>query len=211
MTRNYQQRIKRTSIALAALILCTQTLKAAAVDQDGDGIADKAEVLLGTDPTQADTDGDGLNDLQDDQPALAKNSQPPSSAAAPFAIQEVLVENNYDYTTRRDAPDHLEVLVKNTGSTDLNQFSIYYTLTDLDSGKVESYFKPLTGWALPRGQEARIHFDQGTAPGHFRSNPNSLYRTSTSAKTFSVSLQAKGFAAQSATVQKDAGGAEEAD
>jgi hypothetical protein len=34
-------------------------------DRDGDGIPDREEILLGTDPGKADTDGDGLNDYEE--------------------------------------------------------------------------------------------------------------------------------------------------
>ena len=34
-------------------------------DYDGDGITNKFEITLGTDPTLSDTDGDGLNDYDE--------------------------------------------------------------------------------------------------------------------------------------------------
>lgn len=40
----------------------------AALDQDGDGLTAREEYALGTDPTLADTDGDGINDGADPQP-----------------------------------------------------------------------------------------------------------------------------------------------
>ena len=180
-------------------------------DSDGDGVPDAAEALLGTDPMMADTDGDGINDLADAAPTLAANPQTPDGAAAPFALAEVLVENNYDPIAKVAADDHLELLVQNTGSTDLTGFSIHVSILDVDTGNIESWTRKLDGFSVPANAEARLHFDDGTMPGHFRANPNSIYVTATSAKTFTLSLQADGFAPVTAEIAKDAGKPELAD
>jgi Bacterial TSP3 repeat len=181
------------------------------VDTDGDGIPDTAEVLLGTDPATADTDGDGQNDLADAEATYLDNPITTAGAAAPFAIAEALVENNYDLAAKADATDHLELLVTNAGPTPLSGFSIYYTITDLNSGKAEGTFRALGGFEVPARGEARIHFDDAAVAGHFRANPNSIYATTEAAKTFSVTLAADGFAAVTVEIAKDAGGAEKAD
>jgi hypothetical protein len=181
------------------------------LDTDGDGLPDASEALLGTDPLAADTDGDGQNDLADPQPTFMANTIETSVAAAPFAIKEALVENNYDVAAKADATDHLELLVINTGTTPLTGFSIYFSITDADSGTVEGMFRRLDGFAVPAGGEARIHFDDAVIAGHFRANPNSIYTTSQAAKTFSVTLKADGFAPVPVEIAKDAGGAEAAD
>ena len=180
-------------------------------DADGDGVPDTSEVLLGTDPMVADTDGDGLSDLADTDPAFMANPLDMTGAPAPFAIKEALVENNYDYAAKKDATDHLELLVTNSGSTDLSGFGVYYSVTDADTGKVEGIFRQLDGFSVPAGGEARIHLDDGAAAGHFRANPNSIYITSQAAKTITVVLKADGFAPISVDVAKDKGGAEAAD
>ena len=41
---------------------CTKSVTVAAYDQDGDGLTNAEEALIGTDPTKKDTDGDGIND-----------------------------------------------------------------------------------------------------------------------------------------------------
>lgn len=84
-------------------------------------------------------------------------------------------------------------------------------MTDADSGKVESIFRKLDGFMVPAGGEARIHFDEGVVPGHFRANPNSIYTTSEAAKAVTLVLKADGFAPVSVDVAKDKGGAEAAD
>lgn len=183
----------------------------ATTDTDGDGVPDTSEVLLGTDPMLADTDGDGQNDLADAAPAFMANPVDMAGAAAPFTIKEALVENNYDYAAKKDATDHLELLVTNAGSAPLAGFSLYYSITDADTGAVEGTFRKLDGFSIPAGGEARVHVDDGAVAGHFRANPNSIYISSQAAKTVTFVLKADGFAPVSIDVAKDKGGAEAAD
>jgi hypothetical protein len=192
--------------AVLSLPAAAQTL-----DTDGDGVPDASEALLGTDPIVADTDGDGENDLADADAGFMPNPMKMDGPAAPFQIAEALVENNYDPVKKADAADHLELLIHNTGTTDLIGFSIYYAITDADSGTVEATFRRLDGFTVPASGEARIHVDDATVPGHFRANPNSIYVTSQAAKTFSVAVQADGFAPMTVEIAKDKGGPEEAD
>jgi len=183
----------------------------ATTDTDGDGVPDTSEVLLGTDPMVADTDGDGQNDLADADPAFTANMMDMTGAPATFAIKEALVENNYDYAAKKDATDHLELLVTNSGSAPLTGFSIYYSITDADTGKIEGTFRQLDGFSILAGGEARIHFDDAAEVGHFRANPNSIYISSQAAKTVTIVLKSDGFAPVSIDVAKDKGGAEAAD
>ena len=202
----------RTSPLLAMLLAVTLPMAAqAATDTDGDGVPDAAEAALGTDPLVADTDGDGANDLADADATFAPNPIDTSGAPALYKISELLVENNVEPGTSKAAPDHLEIAVTNTGTTDLTGFSIYYSFTDQDSGKVESVFRKLDGFSVPAGGEARIQFDDGTVAGHFRANPNSIYITSQAGKVVDVMLKVDGFAPVTAQVMKDKGGAEAAD
>jgi hypothetical protein len=201
-----------TTAALASILgLSLASASMAQTDTDGDGVPDVAEALLGTDPLQADTDGDGQNDLADADPGFMANALDTSGAAAPITIKEALVENNYDYAAKKDATDHLELLIANSGTTELKGFSIYYSIKDLDSGKVEGTTKKLDGFTVPAGSEARIHLDDATMRGHFRANPNSIYTTSQAAKTFDVMVKADGFAPVNVEIAKDKGGAEAAD
>jgi hypothetical protein len=198
-------------VAAIGLTLSGPALAQTASDTDGDGVPDTSEVLLGTDPMMADTDGDGQNDLADTNPTLMANPMDLTGAPAPFAIKEALVENNYDFAAKKDATDHLELLVANTGATPLTGFSIYYSITDTGNGAVEGSFRTLDGFSIPPGGEARIHLDDGSQPGHYRANPNSIYVSSQAAKTVTFVLKADGFAPVSMEVAKDKGGAEAAD
>ncbi len=196
---------------LALNISLAPPLAAQTTDTDGDGVPDTSEVLLGTDPMVADTDGDGVNDLADADAAFMPNPMTLDGPAAPFTVVEALVENNFDPVKKADATDHLELVFHNPGPTDLTGFSIYYAIKDADSGTVEGTFRHLDGFAVPAGADARIHFDDGLEPGHFRANPNSIYASSQAAKTFTVVVQVDGFAPLTTEIAKDKGGPEAAD
>jgi len=196
--------------ALLTVVALSPALHAA-TDTDHDGIPDSAETFLGTDPLNADTDGDGLNDLKDKSPLSLTNPIVQTGNHAPFRIKHAQVEDNYNYTLKKDATDHLELLVENMSDSPLRNFSIYYTITDVNNGKKESYFKVLKNFDIAPKAEARLHFDQGVAPRHFRANPNSIYKTSSSAKIFNVELAIKGYKPVKVVINKDKGGAETAD
>ena len=198
-------------VSILGLTLASPGFSQTTTDMDGDGVPDASEVLLGTDPMVADTDGDGQNDLADADPVFMANPLDMTGAPATFAIKEALVENNYDYAAKKTADDHLELLVTNSGSTELTGLSLYYSFIDADTGKVDGTFRKLDGFSVPAGGEARIHFDDGTMAGHFRANPNSIYITSQAAKTVTVVLKADGLAPVSVDIAKDKGGAEAAD
>jgi Bacterial TSP3 repeat len=182
----------------------------AAADTDGDGVPDAAEAVLGTDPMNSDTDGDGANDLADKEPLAAGN--PIAQQGKPNGLSfTAKVEDNFDPLNKKDVADHLELEVKNTVGESLTALTMFYSVKDDVTGKVESYFKPLTGLAIEKGATVAVNFDDTDVPGHFRDNPNSSYRKSPNAKTFTVQLAAAGYAPIQIELKKDKGGAEEAD
>lgn len=201
---------KTLPTAAILLMLIAGAAQAAGADADKDGVPDLAEPLLHTDPQNPDTDGDGQNDLADKAPAFAESPIIAGGSAPTFHIGEVLVENNVDPVAHKDAPDHLEIQVVNDSAAPLKGLTLYYTLTDADTGAQEAY-SAHPSVTVPANAEARIHIDASGAPDHLPANPNSIYVTSQSAKTVSVTLQLPGEAAVSQSLNKDAGGAEKAD
>jgi len=195
----------------ALLLLSANTMPAfAAVDTDGDGIPDAAEAVLGTDPLNADTDGDGANDLADKDPLVAANPIVQTGKPNAFTFT-AKVEDNFDPVTKKDASDHLELDVKNTSGEALKGLSVFYSIKDEGTGKVESYYKSLTDLTLEKAASVAVNFDDSGKSGHFRENPNSSYRKSENAKTFTIQLAAEGYAPVQIELKKDKGGAEKAD
>ena len=181
------------------------------VDSDKDGIPNNAEVILGTDPQNPDTDGDGINDKADKNPTWVDKPFIKSTGANNFSIEKVLVENNVDPITHKGVADHLEVFLKNKGKKVIKNFSIYYEYTDLVNNSKQSYEIPLTGFVLKPGETKSVNIDTSGKPGHFRANPNSSYYRSINPKKVKVIVSAPGHQAQELSVKKDKGGAETAD
>ena len=182
----------------------------AAADTDGDGVPDAAEPVLGTDPLNADTDGDGVADLADKQPLIAENPILQTGNPNGFTFT-AKVEDNFDPATKKDVSDHLELEVKNISDAALTDLVMFYSLKDEVTGKVESYYRPLTGLTIDKGETVAVNFDDTGMAGHFRDNPNSSYRRSENAKAFTVQLAAAGYAPVQVELKKDRGGAEQAD
>jgi hypothetical protein len=185
----------------------TSSAAAAGPDADSDGIPDNAETLLATDPNNDDTDGDGRNDRDDDNPIFADNPIVETSTTEGFSINSILVEDNVD-ANNRAAPDHLELSITNTTDTDLTDFDIYYTFADPTTNHTEAYYLKLSDFTLGAGETTSIHFDSADQPAHFPFNPNSIYFNNPNELPTEVTLHAAGYAPQTATVTKDAIGEE---
>ncbi len=131
-----------------------------------------------------------------------------TATAGTLKITSVLVENNID-AAGQTVDDHLEIELKNTGSTDLANVEVFYTFTDPTTQTSESYYAQLPDtFTVPAGGTRVAHFDDTGAPDHFPVNKYSLYYTSTNALDVEVIVSADGAAVQTTTLQKDAGGAE---
>ena len=199
----------RLIACVACLLLGVYGAKAGSLrDSDKDGIPDKAEKVLGTDPLNPDTDGDGINDKADKKTVNVDHKVMPSTGVDDFVITKVLVEDNYDPSKKRDAPDHLEIWLKNTDDKDIRKFQVYYTITDVKTRKTQSYLIALTGFVLKSRESKKVHIDISGKKGHFRANPNSLYYTSANQRKVKVLVIAPGHKAKATVVKKDAGGAE---
>lgn len=134
-----------------------------------------------------------------------------NATAQTLTIDSVLVENNEDGDGNA-VDDHLEIALTNTGADPLTGFEIFYTFTDTTTNATESYYAALPDtFTIAPGASRVAHFDNTGAADHFPTNDYSLYKTSPNAQEVTVEVSARGAAVQTATVQKDAGGAEEAD
>lgn len=189
----------------------TQVSAKNSVDSDGDGIPDNAENVLGTDSLNADTDGDGINDNLDNNPVLVDTVPQVASGTNGFVIKQVLVENNYDEVAKKDASDHLEIILENTGNSTINNFSVYYSISDVNTSSTQSYELQLPGFTLQPMETKSIHIDTQQGTNHYRANPNSLYYKDQNQLDISVMVNAAGYQSQTLAVTKDAGGAELAD
>ena len=201
----------RKIVTTMAIVGSIMVSNASAVDFDNDGIPNNAEKILGTNPNSADTDGDGINDKKDTNPTFADVKFKESTGKKCFSIKEVLVENNYDEIKRKDAADHLEIIVKNRCNKSVSNFSTFYTMKDLKTKQTQSYILPLDGFVLGSKSKKSIHIDISNQKGHFVANPNSMYYNSLNEIKVNVTLSAKGYQAQKGSIVKDAGGAEVAD
>lgn len=142
---------------------------------------------------------------------VSQNPIQNTSTAEGLSIDSVLVENNVD-DTGKAVDDHLEIALTNTGTADLGGVEIFYTFTDPTAGATESYYAKLpTTFTVPAGGSRVAHFDNTGATDHFPSNDFSLYKTSVNELDVEVVVSAEGAAVQTATVKKDAGGAETPD
>lgn len=127
-----------------------------------------------------------------------------------FKIKSILVENNTD-STGLPTSDHLELTLANVSSSDLSNFEVYYTITDTTNNTKEGYYKKLDNFTLKAGMLGTIHFDNGTEPGHYSVNKNSLYYKSSNALQFNVIVSTPGYRIDQAQATKAAGGAETKD
>jgi hypothetical protein len=134
-----------------------------------------------------------------------------TSTASGLTIVEVLVENNVDPATGGDAPDHLEIKLRNDSESELSGFVVYYEITDLVTGAKEGYCSELAGFTIPAGGERVVHFDNTGATDHYPDNEFSLYHSSINEIQVDVTVSATGVAPQTASVKKDAGGDENPD
>ncbi|HVL23256.1 MAG TPA: hypothetical protein VM450_04180 [Thermomicrobiales bacterium] len=131
-----------------------------------------------------------------------------TSTAPGLKIDKVLVEDNVDPATGKDAADHLEIALSNESDQELSGFEVYYEITDLTTDAKEGYCTPLEGFTIPAGEQRTVHFDNTGATDHYPDNEFSLYHASKNEMQFDIMVSASGVAPQTATVHKDAGGDE---
>lgn len=207
---------KTLAVLVLGAALTASPIQAAPGDADGDGIPDPAEALLGTDPLTVDTDGDGVNDKDDQKPLEVADSIPDAGQSGGLVIRSAKVEDNMDPKTRRDVADHLEIELRNPGASEIKGLRVFFTIKDDKGPTMESYYRNLPAFTIKAGGSRALHFDlKGTtdwnaATDHFRSNENSMLYKTPNSKTVTVKVAADGYAPSRVTIKKDEG-MEEAD
>jgi len=142
---------------------------------------------------------------------VADNPISNTATAKGLKIASVLVENNEDPATKKAVDDHLEVVLENTGASVLTAVEVYYSFTDSKDKSTEGFYTKLpSSFTVAAGGTRTVHFDNTGATDHFPVSKYSLYSTSKNALDVSVTVSAEAVAVQTATVKKDAGGAENA-
>ncbi len=149
-------------------------------------------------------------DPEDIVAGLYKNQIQNTATQEGFVITDSKVENNTDKAGKA-VDDHLELILKNIAGKNLTDFEVYYMITDIVTGQKEGYYKKLTDFVLKSGETQSIHFDNGTDPGHFKVNKDSLYYKSPNKMTFDITVSAAGYKPQTVQISKDAGGTEQND
>ncbi len=125
-----------------------------------------------------------------------------------LAIAKVQVENNTD-AGGKAVSDHLQLDLRNTGTTALSGFEVFYTFADPAAGKKESYYLKLpAGFTIPAGATKTANFDNAGGSGHFPVNKFSLFNTSKAALDVTVEVSATGAAPVTGTAKKGPGGSE---
>jgi len=143
---------------------------------------------------------------------VADNPITNTSTVDTLTIDSVLVENNVDAATGKTADDHLEIALTNTGTAPLTNFEVFYTFTDSTTNTTEHYYLALPdAFTMAPGASRVTHVDNSGAPGHFPANEYSLYTTSSDQLGVTVTVSARDAKPVTATVTKDASGAEQAD
>jgi len=206
------QRHRRTGVIAAAfatgaltLAACGSSSSTSSPDTNAPTVTDAAG-MNGSTPATGSAPSAGGQILP-----VTSNPITNTATAQTLTIDSVLVENNVD-SAGATADDHLEIALSNTGTTELGGFEVYYTFDDPTAAISESYYSQLPdAFTIAAGASRIAHFDNSGTPDHFGVNDFSLYKTSANALDVTVVVSATDAAPQTASVKKDAGGAETAD
>ncbi|TAM68575.1 MAG: hypothetical protein EPN48_11275 [Microbacteriaceae bacterium] len=134
-----------------------------------------------------------------------KNPIVNTSTVPGLTVLQAVAENNVDPSTKKPIADRLQVTLKNSSTSTLDGFQIYYTMTDTKTHKSESYYQPLTGLTIAPGAVATVYFDNQHGANHYPENTFSIYRTSQNNVVFSIEVSAKGAAVATASAVKGKG------
>ncbi len=180
------------------------------------GLPDNLAKVLGTDPLNPDTDGDGVPDTVDKTPLQVDSWPPDSIGVSDFSIQDLLLENNIA-SAGNPVSDHVEIVLSNNGNQDISNFTVLYVITDQKTNQQQSTLFHLKDFVLGAGQTKSVHIDlQGGVvfqdkwvlngvEVHYRANPNGLYYVSSNDLKVDVTVNSVGHQAQKAEQIKSAG------
>jgi len=203
--------------ASLALLSVSFPIYASQLDSDQDGIPDGAEAILGTDPLLADSDGDAINDKNDQHPLQLINPIKVTNLAPVIIIRNGKAEDNFNPNSKKDVSDHIEIALQNSSDLDITGIQVFLTIEDVTKGETEQYYRNLSHYNLPAHANSTLHFDiDGStdwqrAGQHMRMNPNSIFYRSSAAKNITVQVVSEGGRSNIRKIHKDEGGAEEAD
>ena len=144
---------------------------------------------------------------EDVVPGLYPNQIKNTATAQGIKISSIIVENNTGVAGTA-VSDHLQFTIQNLTGKMLSNFEAYYTVTDVASGKIEGYYKQLTGFTLPPHGSGTVHFDGQSAPGHYGVNMHGVYGTTVDTLKFHVEVSTPNYAPVHADATKAPGGAE---
>jgi hypothetical protein len=139
------------------------------------------------------------------------NILPASTGPEGFKIAQAIVENNEDPVTKKAVSDHLEIALANIIDKDISNITVDYLIENTKTNKNESYHAILNDFILKSKETQTIHFDNGNGTNHFWVNKYSMYYISQDPLKFTITVSAEGYKTQTVQVNKDAGGAEQAD
>ncbi len=134
-----------------------------------------------------------------------------NATAAVLTVTKAAVEDNVDPATGKAINDRLQLTLKNTGTSTLTGFEAFYTMTDRVTKSSESYYQKLDGLSIPAGQSATVYFDNQTGAGHYPENQFSIYRSSTNAVDFAITVSAQGAKTVTVNAVKSKGTGEKLD
>lgn len=126
-------------------------------------------------------------------------------------ILNAVVEDLTDPVSGSAIDDRLMLTLKNTGSTTLGNFEVFYQMTDVTTGATESYYEKLDGFSLAAGAQDYVYFDNLTDSNHYPENQFSIYRSSQNQVDFQITVSSDGAAIATATTTKSVGTGEKVD
>jgi hypothetical protein len=141
----------RFVIRLGGKVVFSMPLADLLRDSDGDGVTDATEAYLGTDPKRADTDGDGIPDLEDPSPMGAVQSEAAAALAQATSYlmlfetgtAPLVVQAPKEYWGQAPRPPGLVLHVANRADAklpNLSEWVVEVKSVEVNGGTAEVHF-----------------------------------------------------------------------